>query len=101
MLITEIIKIKESSELKKETSEFEKETSDFNNEKKTSDSETKIVNKVNVKIKKPVEEKFPTKINLKSANITKKLQSNIFDNKKIKKNNKKAIVIYRETKVLN
>ena len=34
MLITEIIKIKESSELKKETSEFEKETSEFNNEKK-------------------------------------------------------------------
>ena len=78
MLVTEIIKIKESSELKKETSEL-------NNEKKTSDTETKIVNKVNVKIKKPLEKKFPTKINLRSANITEKLESNKFDNKKIKK----------------
>ena len=71
MLITEIIKIKESSELKKETSEL-------NNEKKTSDTETKIVNKVNVKIKKPLEKKFPTKINLISANITENLsQTNL------------------------
>ena len=87
MLVTEIIKIKESSELKKETSELEKEKSELNNEKKTSDSEIKIVNKVNVKIKKPLEKKFPTKINLKSANITEKLKSNKFDNKKIKGEN--------------
>ena len=94
MLVTEIIKIKESSELKKETSEL-------NNEKKTSDSETKIVDKVNVKIKKPIEEQFPTKINSKLTNITEKLESNKFDNKKIKKNNKKALVKNRETKVIN
>ena len=100
MLVTEIIKIKESSELKKETSELEKEKSELNNEKKTSDSEIKIVNKVNVKIKKPVEEQFPNKINLKSSNITEKRQSNKFDNKKIKKNNKKASGENRETKVI-
>ena len=94
MLVTEIIKIKESSELKKETSEL-------NNEKKTSDSETKIVDKVNVKIKKPIEEQFPTKINSKLTNITEKLESNKLDNKKIKENDKKALVKNRETRAFN
>ena len=71
MLITEIIKIKETSELK--------------NEKKKSDSETKIIDKVNVKIKKTVEEQLPTKIVLKSENKTEKFESNKLDNEKIKK----------------
>ena len=87
MLVTEIIKIKEISELK--------------NEKKISDSETKVVDKVNVKIKKPIEEQFPTKIVLKSEDITEKFESNKLDNKKIKKNDEKALVKNRETEVVN
>ena len=87
MLVTEIIKIKEISELK--------------NEKKISDSETKVVDKVNVKIKKPIEEQFPTKIVLKSENITEKFESDKLDNKKIKKDNEKALVKNRESKVIN
>ena len=94
MLVTEIIKIKETNELKKETSEL-------NNEKKTRGSETKIVDKVNVKIKKPIEEQFPTKINSKLTNITEKLESNKLDNKKIKENDKKALVKNRETRAFN
>ena len=87
MLVTEIIKIKEISELK--------------NEKKISDSETKVVDKVNVKIKKPIEEQFPTKIVLKSEDITEKFESNKLDNKKIKKDDEKALVKNRETEVVN
>ena len=94
MLVTEIIKIKETNELKKETSEL-------NNEKKTRDSETKIVDKVNVKIKKPIEEQFPTKINSKLTNIKEKLESNKLNNKKIKENDKKALVKNRETRAFN
>ncbi len=85
MLVTEIIEIKEKSEL--------------NNEKKISDPETKILDKVNFKIKKPIEDQFPTKIDLKSANIKEKLESNKLTNKKIKKNDKKVLVKNRETKV--
>ena len=94
MLVTEIIKIKETNELKKEISEL-------NNEKKTSDSETKNIDKLNVKIKKSIEEQFPTKINSKLTNITEKLESDKLDNKKIKENNKKDLIKNRETRALN
>lgn len=94
MLVTEIIKIKETNELKKEISEL-------NNEKKTSDSETKNIDKLNVKIKKSIEEQFPTKINSKLTNITEKLESDKLDNKKIKKNNKKDLIKNRETRAFN
>ena len=87
MLITEIIKIKETSELK--------------NEKKKSDSETKIIDKVNVKIKKTVEEQLPTKIVLKSENKTEKFESNKLDNEKIKKNDEKTLVKNRKLEVIN
>ncbi len=86
MLVTEIIKIKEPSEL--------------TNEKKKSDLETKILDKVNVKIKKPIEEKFPVKISLKPEAIPEKFESNKLDNEK-KKDFRKVLVKKEKTELIN
>ena len=87
MLVTEIIKIKEISELK--------------NEKKISDSEIKIVDKVNEKIKKPKEKQVPFKVVLKPQGITKKFESSKLDNKKKKNDDQKTLVKNKKKETIN
>ena len=87
MLITEIIKVKETSELK--------------DKKKTNDSEIKTIDKINEEIKKREKEHIPFEVVLKPEDIPKKFESRKLDNKEEKNDDKNALVKNKKKEIIN
>ena len=86
MLVTEIIKIKETREL--------------NDEKKTNDFKTKIIDQVNVKTKKPKVGQVPIKIVLKPKDIPERFKSSKMDTEKKNNDDKKVLVKNKKTEAM-